>query len=145
MAPIMVCREHDLLCAYRLGAWHCPSCGDRCVVIPARTPASRSRQIARVLSDLDGLDQRDRYTEALRVAKIVEEAGEAMQALIAYHHTNPRKPSGSIEDVIKELCDVALTAKVAVESFGFDAEAELRRREDVVLSRLPALGDREVA
>jgi NTP pyrophosphatase (non-canonical NTP hydrolase) len=93
-------------------------------------------QIADQLSAMDGLDRRDRYVEALRVAKIVEEAGEAMQALIAYHDVNPRKPAGTLRDVIKELCDVALTAKVAMESFGFDADVELAARERAVLTLL---------
>ena len=92
--------------------------------------------IAARLSELDGLDQRSRYTEILRVAKITEEAGEAMEAVIAYHNANPRKNHGTIVDVIKELCDVALTAKIAIESFGFDANTELGAREAEVLARL---------
>ena len=63
-----------------------------------------------------------------------------MQALIAYHHANPRKPAGSLDDVIKELCDVALTAKVAIENFGRDAEEELALRERAVLGRLRMAG-----
>lgn len=93
-------------------------------------------QIADQLSAMDGLDRRDRYVEVLRIAKVTEEAGEAMEALIAYHNVNPRKPAGPIEDVIKELCDVALTAKVAIENFGFDAVDELIHREAAVLARL---------
>lgn len=101
--------------------------------------ASTVRSIADLLSALDGLDRTDRYVEVLRVAKIVEEAGEAMEAMIAYHHVNPRKARGSIDDVIKELCDVALSAKIAIESFGFDANDELAHREGGVLERLQAL------
>lgn len=101
-------------------------------------PIGVARDISRRLAAMDGLDQADRYTEALRVAKITEEAGEAMQALIAYHGTNPRKPRGPLEEVIKELADVALTAKVAIESFGFDADAAVARREREVLVRLQA-------
>lgn len=95
--------------------------------------------IAARLRDLDGLDQSSRYAEMMRVAKVAEETGEAMEAVIAYHNVNPRKGRGSIDNVIKELCDVALTAKVAVESFGFSAELELEKREREVLERLRAL------
>lgn len=101
-------------------------------------PASPARRIADTLAAMDGLDRTSRYVEAIRVGKLMEEAGEAMQALIAYHHVNPRKPAGTLADVIKELCDVALTAKVAIESFGFDADREVARRESDVLDRLNA-------
>lgn len=93
-------------------------------------------RIADTLSAMDGLDRSDRYTEVMRIAKIIEEAGEAMEALIAYHDVNPRKEPGSLDDVVKELCDVALTAKVAIENFGHDAEASLRYREAEILARL---------
>lgn len=97
--------------------------------------------IADLLSAMDGLNRADRYVEVLRVAKVFEEAGEAIQALIAYHDVNPRKEAGPISDVIKELCDVALSAKIAVENFGFDAEWQLALREDDVLQRLRAKAD----
>lgn len=105
---------------------------------PANTDGRAVLAIADQLSAMDGLDRRDRYVEAMRVAKVFEEAGEAMQALIAYHNVNPRKPPGSLGDVIKELCDVALTAKVAIENFGADADAALATRERQVLDRLRA-------
>lgn len=87
---------------------------------------------------MDGLDNASKHVEAIRVGKCAEEVGEAMQALIAYHHVNPRKPAGPRSEVIKELCDVALTAKVAIWSFGDDAESKLAEREAAILSRLRA-------
>ncbi len=51
-----------------------------------------------------------------RVAKVSEEAGEAIAALITYTGQNPRKPA--VDDVgplIGELLDVAVTALGAVE------------------------------
>ena len=51
-----------------------------------------------------------------RLAKVTEEAGEVVAALIAVTGQNPRKPaSGSMADVEKELLDVAVTALAAVE------------------------------
>lgn len=99
---------------------------------------SLAEQIADQLSEMDGLDRDSPYVEVLRIAKIVEEAGEAMQALIAYHDVNPRKARGGLDDVVKELADVALTAKVAMENFGYDSVYVLRQRERAVLKRLKA-------
>lgn len=51
-----------------------------------------------------------------RCAKVGEEAGEVMAAIIAMTGQNPRKPiQGCIADVLDELLDVALTALTAVE------------------------------
>jgi hypothetical protein len=51
-----------------------------------------------------------------RVAKVAEESGEAMSALIGFTGQNPRKGySNTAEDVVKELLDVALTALCAIE------------------------------
>lgn len=51
-----------------------------------------------------------------RLAKVTEEAGEVVAALIAVTGQNPRKPAGgALADVEKELLDVALTALAAVE------------------------------
>lgn len=50
-----------------------------------------------------------------RVAKMAEEVGEAVAALIGYTGQNPRKGRhGSIDDVAREVCDVALTAMCAL-------------------------------
>jgi hypothetical protein len=51
-----------------------------------------------------------------RVAKIGEEFGEVIEALIGYTNQNPRKGiTHGIEHVRKELLDVALTALCAFE------------------------------
>ncbi len=97
---------------------------------------SQARQIADGFSELDGMDRNSPYAQAMRVAKIVEEAGEVAQAVIAFHNANPLKPGGSIEDVVKELADIAITAKVSIENFGFDAETVVSDREFVVLGRV---------
>lgn len=54
---------------------------------------------------------------AFRILKISEEAGEAAQAYIGYTGQNPRKgKTHTLEQVIDELFDVALTALVAAKS-----------------------------
>lgn len=50
-----------------------------------------------------------------RITKVDEETGEVQEALRAYLGENPRKPSGPVADVIKELCDVAACALGALE------------------------------
>lgn len=61
----------------------------------------------------------DRDPEAAlwaRVGKVGEEFGEAIQALIGATGQNPRKGvTHTLDDVIQELLDVALTALCAVE------------------------------
>lgn len=61
-----------------------------------------------------------------RVAKTSEEAGEAIEALIAWSGQNPRKPR--VDDfvgrakLLDELADVALTAILAIQHFTKDAD-----------------------
>ena len=50
-----------------------------------------------------------------RVTKVCEEAGEVHEAVGAYWQENPRKPAGSLDDVIKELADCAGAALGAIE------------------------------
>jgi NTP pyrophosphatase (non-canonical NTP hydrolase) len=53
-----------------------------------------------------------------RVAKVVEEAGEAVDALIGFTGQNPRKGAyGSQEALLAELADVALTGLYAIQHF----------------------------
>lgn len=50
-----------------------------------------------------------------RVTKVCEEAGEVHAAVGAYYGENPRKPLGTIDDVITELADCAGAALGAIE------------------------------
>ncbi|MCZ7417413.1 MULTISPECIES: MazG-like family protein [unclassified Streptomyces] len=60
----------------------------------------------------------------LRMLKVSEEAGEVAQAVIGALGQNPRKGhSHTWEDVQDELCDVILTAMVALRSLTPEAEA----------------------
>jgi hypothetical protein len=53
-----------------------------------------------------------------RVAKVAEEAGEAVDALIGVTGQNPRKGFyGSRDDLLDELADVALTGLYAMQHF----------------------------
>jgi NTP pyrophosphatase (non-canonical NTP hydrolase) len=59
---------------------------------------------------------------AMRVLKIGEEFGEVAEALHGAMHANPRKgESHSWDDVYKELCDVTITALIALASLTPDA------------------------
>jgi hypothetical protein len=67
------------------------------------------------------------YKERLwgRVAKVAEEYGEVVAAIIGHLGQNPRKGvTHDIDDVVAELLDVAVTALAAVESIrGNDGQA----------------------
>ena len=86
-------------------------------------PSVDSRETSRLITFLsdqtDGSPaNRERDPEALlwgRVAKVSEEAGEAVQALLGALGHNPRKGvHGSLADVEYELLDVALAALCSV-------------------------------
>lgn len=56
-----------------------------------------------------------------RVAKVAEEVGEAIEALIAMTGQNPRKGvCGTQGDLLGELADTALTAMLAIQHFTKD-------------------------
>jgi NTP pyrophosphatase (non-canonical NTP hydrolase) len=107
--------------------------------IPVRLTAT-SKKLAAISQILDERIEADgaAHLALVRVAKVQEEAGEVMEAMIAYQHVNPRKPAGPLDDVIKELADLALTALGAIEHFGYDGEAELFERVRFVYERLMA-------
>ncbi len=82
------------------------------------------------------------YQERLwgRTAKIAEEYGEVVAAIIGHLGQNPRKgTTHSVEDVVAELLDVAVTALGAVESVqGNDGRAlgQLAEKIDAVHGRM---------
>ncbi|MEV1007472.1 MazG-like family protein [Streptomyces sp. NPDC049881] len=64
----------------------------------------------------------------LRILKIQEEAGEVAEAVHGAMGSNPRKgASHTWADVESELCDVILTAMVALATLTPDAEKAFRR------------------
>jgi NTP pyrophosphatase (non-canonical NTP hydrolase) len=83
----------------------------------------------RLATWLDEASERPREVKLLlQVLKITEEAGEAAEALQGVLGANPRKGhSHTEEDVASELCDVVLTAMVALSALTPDAAAVFRR------------------
>jgi NTP pyrophosphatase (non-canonical NTP hydrolase) len=72
-----------------------------------------------------------------RILKVTEEAGEAAGAWIGVLGTNPRKGvTHTVDDVAAELADVAMSALVAIESLGIDAQATLARCAAKVQGRI---------
>jgi NTP pyrophosphatase (non-canonical NTP hydrolase) len=64
----------------------------------------------------------DRRDHLLRIMKITEEAGEVSQAVTGTIGQNPRKGiTHTWDDVTAELCDVILTAMVALTTLTPDA------------------------
>ena len=103
------------------------------------------RQIQRIDEWLDGAVAETYKDQPLaqdwaRVAKTVEEAGEAVEALIALTGQNPRKPQRdeARQELIDELADVALTAVLAIQHFEKDSDATAA----IVRDRLSRLYER---
>lgn len=72
----------------------------------------------------------------LQILKITEEAGEVAEALIGVTGQNPRKGySHSWRDVENELCDVVITAMVALSRINPDARTVFRAHLDGVAAR----------
>lgn len=66
---------------------------------------------------LDGENGRSREEITLRLLKLTEEVGEVAQAWIGVQGQNPRKGvTHTAADVADELCDVIVTALVALSS-----------------------------
>jgi NTP pyrophosphatase (non-canonical NTP hydrolase) len=74
---------------------------------------------------IDRENGRDPHEIAMRILKVTEEAGEVASAYIGMTGQNPRKGvTHSRADVEAELCDVILTAAVALASLT-DTPAEV--------------------
>lgn len=84
---------------------------------------------------LDHENGRSRQEITLRLLKITEEAGEAAQAWIGVMGQNPRKGfTHTLPDVADELCDVIVTAAVALASIVDDPAGHL----DAKLAKIAA-------
>ncbi|MCQ9134663.1 MULTISPECIES: MazG-like family protein [Streptomyces] len=78
----------------------------------------------------------------LRVLKLSEEVGEVAQAVIGATGQNPRKGvDHTWEDVQAELCDVVVTALVALRTLTPDAPAVFARHLARVAARSLGAGD----
>ncbi len=80
------------------------------VPVWAKDLAAFSAILDRV-TDTDG----PRHLARVRIGKAAEEFGEVEAALIAWEGSNPRKPDGPLDQVLKELLDVATAALGAYE------------------------------
>jgi NTP pyrophosphatase (non-canonical NTP hydrolase) len=70
---------------------------------------------------LDTSNPASPHEDSMRVLKLVEEAGEAAAAYIGMVGQNPRKGvTHTMDDLLNELADVALTALCAMQHFTQD-------------------------
>ncbi|MGX4692516.1 MazG-like family protein [Streptomyces sp. JNUCC 63] len=77
----------------------------------------------------------------LRILKLQEETGEVAQAVIGATGQNPRKgTTHTWDDVQAELCDVAITALVALRTLTPQAREVFARHLSGVLQRSPGVG-----
>ncbi|NGO76777.1 hypothetical protein G6045_14035 [Streptomyces sp. YC504] len=91
-------------------------------------------RIAALLNQTNGTDQ---HETAMRLLKVVEEAGEASAAYIGMTGQNPRKgTTHAPEDVADELCDVIIAAAVALHSFTPHAPHRLESKLHAAARRL---------
>ncbi|MEU8322322.1 MazG-like family protein [Nonomuraea sp. NPDC048881] len=105
--------------------------------MPDPTSTDPWSTIGELVAWLDRNNGRDPHELTLRVMKIGEEFGEAVEARIGELGQNPRKPaSHTRQDLADELCDVIVTAMVALTSVVDDPravfEAKLRKIADRV-------------
>ncbi|MEU8199528.1 MazG-like family protein [Microbispora amethystogenes] len=93
--------------------------------------------LAALVDWLDTANGVGRHEVAMRLMKLTEETGEVMQAYIGMAGQNPRKGvTHSAADVADELCDVALSALVALHSFADDPEGHFAARLAHVSARV---------
>lgn len=70
---------------------------------------------------LDTSNPASPHEDAMRVMKLMEEAGEAAAAYVGVTGQNPRKRvTHTMDDLLKELADVAITALCAMHHFTQD-------------------------
>src|SRR5947209_18993413 len=96
--------------------------------------------VTRLVDWLDGHNRDSgiapEVTRLLRVLKLSEEVGETTQAVIGALGANPRKgTTHSWSDVEHELCDVIITAMVALASLSPDARSVFAARLEHVAAR----------
>ena len=95
------------------------------------------RTIAGLAAWLDKSNAPSDHETAMRLMKLSEETGEVMQAYIGYIGQNPRKGvTHSTFDVADELCDVIVTAMVALTSFVDDPEQHLATKLNKIAARV---------
>ncbi|MFK8851183.1 MazG-like family protein [Streptomyces sp. Ac-502] len=92
--------------------------------------------IRRLVAWLDQENGRSQHETTLRLLKLTEEAGEVAQAWIGVIGQNPRKGvTHTRADVAEELCDVIVTAAVALASITDDPATVLDGKLDKIAAR----------
>lgn len=95
---------------------------------------------------VDWLDRENGNSDhetAMRLMKLSEETGEVMQAYIGATGQNPRKgTTHSRAEVADELCDVIVTAAVALHRFTDDPEGLLAEQLGRIAARVGVGGNR---
>ncbi|MER6983676.1 MazG-like family protein [Streptomyces carpinensis] len=110
---------------------------DRDTAAPPTPPADLWSSVDALWSWLDAHQVHDDHqTLLLRMLKLSEEVGEAAQAVIGATGQNPRKgTTHTWEDVEAELCDVVITALVALRTLAPDAREVFGRHLTRVTER----------
>ena len=113
----------------------------------------------RPADELDAIDRHldehvgERYKVAplaqdwARIAKVVEEAGEAFDEFILWTEQNPRKvqrgDTSTREKVLEELADTAITAMLAITHFTKDGNETLKLVRDKLTATWARVGEFE--
>ncbi|MGI5288062.1 MazG-like family protein [Nonomuraea polychroma] len=104
------------------------------------TTADLWQHVAAALDWLDAANGRTDHQTAMQLLKIVEEAGEVAAAYIGMTGQNPRKGvTHTREDVAGELCDVVITALVALATITGNAETAQAALDRHLAKRGPRL------
>jgi hypothetical protein len=99
------------------------------------------KTVADLAAWLDESNGGGEHETAMRLMKITEEAGEVVRAYIGMLGQNPRKGvTHSRDDVADELCDVILTAAVALHRFCDDPGAAFAAKLRAVAERAGLAG-----
>jgi len=95
--------------------------------------------ISDITAWLDNSNPTGPHEDAMRVMKLMEEAGEAAAAYIGVTGQNPRKRvTHEMDDLLNELADVAITALCAMQHFTQDetvTRAYLASKVDGIIKR----------
>ncbi|QSB17486.1 MazG-like family protein [Natronosporangium hydrolyticum] len=95
------------------------------------------RAVRAAVAWLDEHQGTGREQQTIRILKLTEEAGEAARAWIGATGQNPRHAvTHSVDDVAAELADTAITALVAIESLGCDANQVMADCAAKILARI---------
>ena len=112
-----------------------PECSD--AGLGSADPWAAIRQLVSWLDQKNGLGD---HETAMRLMKLGEEVGETMQAYIGVHGQNPRKGvTHTPADVADELCDVIVTAMIALHRFTPDPEQHLADKLRSIAARSAAV------